>query len=86
MEAGNISRSQVVPGVEEMVEWGWVAKKSTIGGSSSGKDGCLQVAWRQGTSPGAKWCQGWRRWWGGAGWQKNPPLVVQVVVKMVFYR
>ncbi len=25
MEAGNISRGQVVPGVEEIVEWGWVA-------------------------------------------------------------
>ncbi len=26
MEAGNISWGQVVPGVEEMVEWGWVAE------------------------------------------------------------
>ncbi len=43
MEAGNISsRGQVVPGVEEMVEWGWVAR--------------------------------------------NPPMVVQVVVKMAAYR
>jgi hypothetical protein len=38
MEAGNIFRSQVVPGVEEMVEWGWVARKSTSVGSKSGKD------------------------------------------------
>ncbi len=42
MEAGNISRGQVVPGVEEMVEWGWGAR--------------------------------------------NPPEVVQVVVKMSVYR
>jgi hypothetical protein len=42
MEAGNISRSQVVPGMEEMVEWGWVAG--------------------------------------------NPPVVVQMMVKMGVYR
>ncbi len=42
MEAGNISRSQAVLGVEETVEWGWVAR--------------------------------------------NPPVVVQVMVKMSVYR
>ncbi len=30
MEAGNITRSQVVPGVEEMVEWGWVARNPLV--------------------------------------------------------
>ncbi len=30
MEAGNISRSQVVQGVEEMVEWGWVARNPLV--------------------------------------------------------
>jgi hypothetical protein len=30
MEAGNISRGQAVQGVEEMVEWGWVAGYSSL--------------------------------------------------------
>ncbi len=30
MESGNISRTQVVPGEEEMVEWGWVARNLPV--------------------------------------------------------
>jgi hypothetical protein len=30
MEAGNISRGQVVPGMEEMVEWDWMARNTPV--------------------------------------------------------
>ncbi len=75
MEAGNISRSQVVPGVEEMVEWGWVArnppvvfqvveKMAVTGRMEAGKISRSQVV------PGVEEMVEW-------GWvARNPPVVV----------
>ncbi len=77
MEAGNISRGHVVPGLEEMVEWGWVARNPPVvvqevvkipvftGRMEAGNISRSQVV------PGVEEMVEW-------GWvARNPPVVVQ---------
>ncbi len=76
MEAGNISRGQVVPGVEEVVDWGWVARNPPVlvqvvvkipvftGRLEAGNSSRSQVV------PGMEEMVEW-------GWvARNPPVVV----------
>ncbi len=86
MEAGNISIGQVVPGVEEMVEWGWVARNPPVlvqivveipvftGRMEAGNISRGQVV------PGVEEMV-------ECGWvARNPPVVVQMVIKVGVYR